>query len=270
VKPGTADEVGLKAIELGAKGFEVGYVPESPHILWSIKLVDYGQQKEIEFMAPQEEGAYTYVCTFPGHHLLMRGTLYVTNNLEEYLAKHPEDQVKITDWKLSDFEADLKRVNEHRSFERGQQLFTKLACAQCHQMTPNQTAERQNVNVGPNMQEVVKKYKGDAKLLVQEILEPSKNIDDKYRTVAFALDDGTIVNGNILREDEKAVTILTGSNPVIEQKIPTDSIDARKPSSVSLMPVGLLNSLDKEQILDLLAYVLSEGNANAPAYKHHH
>jgi putative membrane-bound dehydrogenase-like protein len=270
VKPGTADEIGLKAIELGAKGFEVGYVPESPNILWSIKLVDYGQQKDIEFTAPTEEGAYPYVCTFPGHHLLMRGTLYVTNNLEEYLAKHPEDQVKITDWKLADLEGDLKRVAEHRSFERGQQLFTKLACAQCHQLNPGEKSERQNVNVGPNMQEVVKKYKGDAKLLLQEILEPSRNIEDKYRTVTFALDDGTIVNGNILREDEKTVTLLTGSNPVIEQQIPTNSIDGRKPSPVSLMPVALLNSLDKEQVLDLLAYILAEGNANAPAFKHHH
>jgi len=270
VKPGTADDIGLKAIELGAKGFEVGYVPESPNILWSIKLVDYGQQKDIEFTAPIEEGAYPYVCTFPGHHLLMRGTLYVTNNLEEYLAKHPEDQVKITDWKLADLEGDLKRVVEHRNFERGQQLFTKLACAQCHQLTPGEKSERQNVNVGPNMQEVVKKYKGDAKLLLQEILEPSRNIEDKYRTVTFALDDGTIVNGNILREDEKAVTLLTGSNPVVEQQIPTNSIDGRKPSPVSLMPVALLNSLDKEQVLDLLAYIMAEGNANAPAFKHHH
>jgi putative heme-binding domain-containing protein len=270
VKPGKADDVGLKAIALGAKGFEVGYVPESPDILWSIKLVDYGQQQDIQFTAPLEEGAYPYVCTFPGHHLLMRGTLYVTNNLEEYLAKHPEDEVKITEWKLADLAGDLKRVAEHRNFERGEQLFTKLACAQCHQLNQDQKNQRQNVNVGPNLREVVKKYKGDAQAVLHEILEPSRNIEEKYRTVALALDDGTIVNGTILQENEETVTILTGSNPVVEQKIPTSSIDARKPSAVSLMPVGLLNSLDKEQILDLLAYVLAEGDAKAPAFQHRH
>jgi putative membrane-bound dehydrogenase-like protein len=270
VKPGKADDVGLKAIALGAKGFDVGYVPESPDILWSIKLVDYGQQQIVDFTAPSEEGAYQYVCTFPGHHLLMRGTLYVTDNLEEYLKKHPEDQVKITEWKLADLTGDLKRVGEHRNFERAEQLFTKLACAQCHQLKPGQKSDRANVNVGPYVQETVAKYKGDAQAILHEILEPSRNIDEKYRAVSLALDDGSVVTGNIVSEEGGIVTILTGSNPVVERKISASSIDARKPFSVSLMPVGLLNSLDKEQILDLLAYVLAEGNAKAPAFQHHH
>jgi hypothetical protein len=33
------------------------------------------------------------------------------------------------------------------------------------------------------------------------------------------------------------------------------------------MPVGLLNTLDKEQILDLLAYLLSGGKADNPAFQ---
>ena len=41
VNPGKADEVGLKAIALGARGFEVSFVPESPEILWASKLVDH-------------------------------------------------------------------------------------------------------------------------------------------------------------------------------------------------------------------------------------
>jgi hypothetical protein len=33
------------------------------------------------------------------------------------------------------------------------------------------------------------------------------------------------------------------------------------------MPVALLNTLDKEQILDLLAFVLADGKADAPSFK---
>ena len=33
---------------------------------------------------------------------------------------------------------------------------------------------------------------------------------------------------------------------------------------------GLVNSLDKEQILDLLAYLLAEGNARHAAFQHAH
>ncbi len=77
VKPGKADEVGMKAIELGASGFEKAFIPESDAILVSTKLVDHGKEQVLEFAAPTEPGAYPFVCTFPGHHLVMRGTMVV-------------------------------------------------------------------------------------------------------------------------------------------------------------------------------------------------
>jgi len=77
VKPGTADEIGTKAMALGAKGFEVSFVPESPNIIWSSKLVDPGKEQVIEFHAPTTPGEYPYICSFPGHHLIMRGTMKV-------------------------------------------------------------------------------------------------------------------------------------------------------------------------------------------------
>ncbi len=77
VKPGKADTVAMKAMTLGANGFKVGFVPESNDILWSSKLLDHGTDEVIEFTAPSTPGDYPYVCTFPGHHILMRGVLHV-------------------------------------------------------------------------------------------------------------------------------------------------------------------------------------------------
>ena len=77
VNPGTADAVAMKALTLGAKGFEVGFVPESDDILWASKLIDHGKEQVIEFTAPTKPGDYQLVCTFPGHHLLMRAVLRV-------------------------------------------------------------------------------------------------------------------------------------------------------------------------------------------------
>jgi plastocyanin len=77
VKPGKADDVGMKAIALGAKGFEVGFVPETPDILWASKLVDPGKEQVIEFTTPTTPGDYPYLCSFPGHHVIMRGMLHV-------------------------------------------------------------------------------------------------------------------------------------------------------------------------------------------------
>ena len=262
VKPGKANEIGEKAMALGAKGFEVGFVPTSPDIIWASKLLDHGKEQVIEFTAPQTEGAYPYVCTFPGHHLIMRGTLIVANNPAEFLAKNPEAAPKITEWKLSDFADDLKRVGTHRNFTRGQQQFTALACAQCHQLG------KEGVAFGPSLSDVVKKYKGDAKAVLQEILEPSKSIEEKYRNVTLELGDENSLSGLVLAEDKDSVTIQTGPAANQIQKLAKSAIKSRKASALSLMPAGLLNSLDKEQILDLLAYLLAGGSPGAAAFKH--
>jgi putative membrane-bound dehydrogenase-like protein len=267
VKPGKADEVGLKAIDLGAKGFDLGFIPESKDILWHSKLVEFGQEQVIEFTAPMEEGAYTYVCTFPGHHRMMRGTLFVTDNLKEFLIKNPRKEIKVTEWKLADLAEDTKRVAQHRNFAEGKQLFLSLGCVQCHRM--NKDSEISGRPVGPDIDETVKKYKRDPKVLLQEMLEPSKTIEDKFRQVTFELDDGNSRTGVVVEEDATSVTIMTGS-PAKELKISKKTIDSRRASQVSIMPSGLLNTLDKEQILDLLAYMLANGSATDPAFKHGH
>ncbi|MBU6327828.1 MAG: hypothetical protein KGQ89_09375, partial [Verrucomicrobia bacterium] len=40
--------------------------------------------------APEKEGTYQYVCTFPGHWTIMKGELIVTKDVEAYLKAHPE------------------------------------------------------------------------------------------------------------------------------------------------------------------------------------
>ena len=264
VKPGKADEIGEKAMALGARGFEVNYVPESPDIIWASKLVDRGQEQVIEFTAPSVPGAYPYICSFPGHHLIMRGVLIVTDNLKEFLANNPAPATQFTEWKLADFTDDLKRVGQHRNFAGGQQVFTALACAQCHQLGQDGAA------FGPSLGEVVKKYKGDAKAVLQEILEPSKTIEEKFRNVTLETGDENEPSGLILAEDKDTVTIQTGPTAAQVQKVAKSAIKSRRPSALSLMPTGLVNSLDKEQILDLLAYLLAEGNAKHAAFQHAH
>jgi putative membrane-bound dehydrogenase-like protein len=281
VKPGTADDVGLKAIALGAGGFAVNFIPESSDVLWSSKLIDHGQEEVIEFTAPTGEGAYPYICSFPGHHLLMRGMLYVTNDLKAFREKNPDPVTKVTEWKVSDLEEDLKRVGKQRNFLRGQQLFTSLACAQCHQLGTSGVvtspslgighgqgqSTAPSLSVGPKLSDSVVKYKGDAKALLQEILEPSRNVEEKYRKIMFELEDDIYVSGNIIAEDDAFVTIQAGPTKAQEQKIDKKTILSRRPSPVSIMPLALLNTLDKEQILDLLAYVLADGDAKAAAFK---
>ena len=65
-------------LELGAKGEEMNWEPKGhPRILHSSGMVQPKKESVIWFKAPKEEGAYPYVCTFPGHGLLMYGAMYV-------------------------------------------------------------------------------------------------------------------------------------------------------------------------------------------------
>jgi azurin/lysophospholipase L1-like esterase len=77
VQPGSADEIALAGISLGAKGFETGFVPDSDKIIAATPLIDHGKSKVLNFTAPTTPGDYQFVCTFPGHAPLMRGVMKV-------------------------------------------------------------------------------------------------------------------------------------------------------------------------------------------------
>jgi azurin len=73
VKPGTADSVAAAGITAGeAKG----YIPDDPNIIAHTQLTKPGQTDTITFDAPAA-GDYPYICTFPGHSVLMKGTLTI-------------------------------------------------------------------------------------------------------------------------------------------------------------------------------------------------
>lgn len=77
VNPGTADEVGEAAMLLGLQGPERQFVPDNENVLYFTSVMSPGNSETIYFIAPEIPGNYTYVCTFPGHHIIMRGTLVV-------------------------------------------------------------------------------------------------------------------------------------------------------------------------------------------------
>jgi glucose/arabinose dehydrogenase/azurin len=96
VRPGTRDKVGtaaalMKPEDLDGRGR--AYIPNTVDILSATKLVDPGQRVTLSLTVPNEEGNYEYVCTFPGHHQLMWGTLVVTRDVDAYLQAHPEAPV---------------------------------------------------------------------------------------------------------------------------------------------------------------------------------
>ncbi len=76
-QPKSADEIGMAAIQLGGAGFAKGFIPDSDKIIIASKLLQNKQEELLEFTAPEKPGDYDFLCTFPGHHLLMRGIMKV-------------------------------------------------------------------------------------------------------------------------------------------------------------------------------------------------
>ena len=52
------------------------YIPNSDEAIAYTKMLGGGESTTISFLAP-EAGTYNYICTFPGHYMMMRGELIV-------------------------------------------------------------------------------------------------------------------------------------------------------------------------------------------------
>lgn len=93
VRGGSRPEIGaqtlsMKPDDLDSQGRP--YVPKNPNVLTATKLVEAGQKARLTYNAPNAEGEYEYVCTFPGHWETMWGKLIVTKDVDAYLAAHPD------------------------------------------------------------------------------------------------------------------------------------------------------------------------------------
>ena len=78
-KPGSRDRMIAAANNMMADlpgWMAKGFIPESPDVLHHTKLINPGDTEVLEFTAG-EKGDYPYLCTFPGHSIIMQGTLKV-------------------------------------------------------------------------------------------------------------------------------------------------------------------------------------------------
>lgn len=69
------NRVGQAAV---AAGESAEYIPEDDAILTYTPLAQPGETVRVTFTAPSEPGTYRYICTFPGHYMVMQGTMTVT------------------------------------------------------------------------------------------------------------------------------------------------------------------------------------------------
>ena len=79
VQPGALEEVGMAGNEMAKSpdGAKKHFVPDDNSILHHTKLLDPDSVETLRFIAPRKPRNYPYVCTFPGHWVLMKGVIVV-------------------------------------------------------------------------------------------------------------------------------------------------------------------------------------------------
>jgi putative heme-binding domain-containing protein len=136
---------------------------------------------------------------------------------------------------------------------RGVAVFQKN-CAACHQI-----AGKGN-RVGPQLDGVGNR---GVDRILEDVLDPNRNVDANFRATILALGDGQIVNGIIVREEGPILVLVDSKGK--EQRIPSDKVEQRTQSKLSPMPANVSDLLSPQELYDLLAYLLKQrapGEAN--------
>ena len=167
----------------------------------------------------------------------------------------------VKDWTMKDFRGKLAQgVPAGRDFKNGRKMFGAGSCYACHRFQGEGGA------VGPDLTSAGGKF--SAMDLVETVVEPSKAISDQYSASQFLLDDGTLLVGRVMNLKENEYWVNTDMmKPSTITKVNVDTIEAIRPSQISMMPKGLLNTMNEKDILDLLAYLISAGNPDHPLFQ---
>jgi putative heme-binding domain-containing protein len=168
--------------------------------------------------------------------------------LREWIDSMKPTQTFVRDWKMEDLLPGLAKLRDGRSIDAGRTAFRQVGCNQCHRFRGD------GGTVGPELG-------GERRLSPQELLEsivsPSKVITEGYAATEIETKSGDAISGRVEREDDRVVVIRP---PLATEAVTIEKgqIKQRTLSKTSNMPSGMLNTLTENQVLDLLAYLLSD------------
>ncbi|KKN22186.1 hypothetical protein LCGC14_0917800 [marine sediment metagenome] len=172
-------------------------------------------------------------------------------------AVQPEGPGK--DWEVEDATELLADGLQGRNFEDGKNMYAATTCVTCHAI------RGEGENIGPDLTQLGTRFTPED--MLEAIVEPSKTISDQYNSTEFSLKNGQTVVGRLISEDD--TNFIISQNPYapdLTRKIAKTEVTDQQMASVSLMPPGLINRLNEDEVRDLLAYLKAGGNPDNPIY----
>jgi putative heme-binding domain-containing protein len=149
-----------------------------------------------------------------------------------------------SDEKLAQIQALKQSLSQPQGANksRGRVLFAKH-CQNCHRLYG------EGAKVGPDL---TGGDRGNLDYLLSNLVDPSAVVDKDFRMSILVMDDDRTLNGLVIGETERTVTLQTATELLTIDK---QTIQGRKITEKSPMPDGLLDSLSPEQIRDLIDYL---------------
>jgi putative heme-binding domain-containing protein len=147
-----------------------------------------------------------------------------------------------------------------RDFERGRALFAVAKCFSCHRFN------NEGGGLGPDLSGLAGRF--NKKDLLESIVEPSKVISDQYEAITIVTNDGRVITGRIANLSGDDIQLNSDMlNPNNMAHVKRQDIEELTKSKISMMPEGLLNTLNENEVLDLMAYLLSRGDRQNSMFK---
>ena len=131
---------------------------------------------------------------------------------------------------------------------KGFEAFQKGGCINCHKIG------QLGRDFGPALSDIGTKL--TSKQLFSAILKPSETISLGYEGVSVVTDEGTLHTGFVSTETNETLTLRIPGG--LQKEIPTDSIDFRNRSKISLMPAGIDAVLLPQEIVNLVGWLKTQ------------
>jgi putative heme-binding domain-containing protein len=166
----------------------------------------------------------------------------------------------VKQWKLDELAPLVEKGLMKRDFDRGRRLFGEASCFACHRFDNEGGAQ------GPDLTIVSGRF--GVRDLLESILDPSKVISDQYSAVVITTSDGKVVTGRIVNYAGDNMSVMTNMlDPNGQARVSAKRVESIEKSKVSMMPAGLLDTFKEDEILDLVAYLLSRGDRNNKMFR---
>ena len=120
--------------------------------------------------------------------------------------------------------------------------------------------------IGPDLTNLAKR--SDYKSILESTLQPNLVVSDQFEQHELKMKDGSVVLGRIVVDERDAYSLVqSGLEPLKLKKVKKAEVTSKKSSKISMMPAGLANSMNADELKDLIAYFVSQGNNRHPVYK---